>query len=136
MVVVVVEDFDLPEKSSKPTPPPPVNGEHDFAEFDRLIARVGRIREPARSRCRRAYMENPEGFAYIVGEALAGHRPPALLVWFVRQGEHRHGPPLARGVNLTARDLIEEAQRLADPTVCASCGIGGGRHVDGCEEAA
>jgi hypothetical protein len=137
MVVVVAADFSLPEKSSKPTPPPPPNGAQDFAEFDRLIAPVGRIREPARSRCRRAYMESPEGFAYIVSEALAGDKPAGLLVWLVRQGEHRHGPPLPRGGNLSAADMIREARRLAFmEKVCASCGTGGGRHVDGCEAAA
>jgi hypothetical protein len=152
MVVVVVEDFDSFQTPPPPAPPadgarsvesrvepaadvaaasgPDENGGFSEAEFDKLIALVGRIREPARSRCRRAYLENPEGFAYIVGEALAGDKPAGLLVWLVRQGEHRHGPPF------TPADIENVGALIREHRVCASCGIGGGRHVDGCEAAA
>jgi hypothetical protein len=91
--------------------------EGDAEAFDQLIDRVGWVREPKRSLCRRAYEENPEGFAALIDEALAGRHPPSLLIWLVKRGEHRRA--LAR----------------RRPVVCPTCETGGGLHVDGCPEA-
>lgn len=114
MVVVVVEDFGLPEKSSNPTPPPPPpngarpvesgvepagdaaapSGSGEKDEFEKLIAPLGPIREPMLSRCWRAYLDSSaEAIAHLVGEALDGRNPPALFVWFIKRGEHRRYKP-------------------------------------------
>jgi hypothetical protein len=135
MVVVVVEDFD---SSQTPPPAPPANGARSVErrvepgadaaaangsgekdEFDRLIALVGWVREPSRSRLWRAYLENPDGFAYIVSEALAGDKPAGLLVWFAKQGEHRHGPP-RRHVQYVA--IVDECAHGCGETVCIDDG--------------
>lgn len=93
--------------------------------FDELIVRLPeRLREPALSEARRAYLENPEGFRVNCLEVALreGHRPPALLRYLVQKKAHLDPlpEPSPRSIEeqrkrgLSTREILHLADELRD----------------------
>jgi hypothetical protein len=110
------------EVKAKETPVSTSRADEFLSMIGELEQQTGRrLKEPGRSICWQAFLENPSTFEDLVYDAGArGNNPLALLVFMVRHD---------------MRDAVERPAAANRAVPCPHCGIGGGFHVHDCPSA-